>query len=80
MCLCKAGTDRYCVIKEGACKVEDGIHPKPHCTLKMADNDFMAMMGGSLPPMQAFTSGKLIIEGDVVKSQLLEKLFSIGRK
>jgi hypothetical protein len=28
--------------------------------------------------MQAFTSGKLQIEGDVMKSQLLEKLFKIG--
>jgi putative sterol carrier protein len=44
----------------------------------MADADFLAMMGGKLPPMQAFTSGKLKIEGDVMKSQLLEKLFVIG--
>ncbi|MEE4264400.1 MAG: SCP2 sterol-binding domain-containing protein [Desulfobacteraceae bacterium] len=36
------------------------------------------MMGGKLPAMQAFTSGKLLIEGDVMKSQLLEKLFVIG--
>jgi hypothetical protein len=36
---------------------------------------FLAMMDGRLPPMQAFTSGKLKIEGDVMKSQLIEKLF-----
>jgi 3-hydroxy-3-methylglutaryl CoA synthase/NAD(P)-dependent dehydrogenase (short-subunit alcohol dehydrogenase family)/putative sterol carrier protein len=76
----KAGGDRYCVIKDGTCQIESGVHPKPHCTLKMADSDFMAMMGGTLPPMKAFTSGKLKIEGDVVKSQLLEKLFAIGKK
>jgi len=35
------------------------------------------MMTGKLPAMQAYTSGKLIIEGDVMKSQLIEKLFSI---
>jgi putative sterol carrier protein len=44
----------------------------------MEDADFLAMMGGTLAPMQAFTSGKLKIEGDVMKSQLLEKLFKIG--
>jgi len=33
------------------------------------------MMRGELPAMQAFTSGKLVIEGDIMKSQLLEKLF-----
>jgi putative sterol carrier protein len=44
----------------------------------MGASDFLAMMGGKLPAMQAFTSGKLQIEGDVMKSQLLEKLFKIG--
>ena len=44
----------------------------------MAAGDFGAMIGGRLPPMQAFTSGKLKIEGDVMKSQLIEKLFKIG--
>jgi putative sterol carrier protein len=43
----------------------------------MADGDFAAMMRGELPAMQAFTSGKLVIEGDIMKSQLLEKLFQI---
>ena len=57
-----------------------GVHPKPACTLKMADADFLAMMEGSLPAMQAYTSGKLKIEGDIMKSQLLEKLFSFGKK
>jgi len=32
-------------------------------------------MGGKLKAMQAFTSGKLKIEGDIMKSQLIEKLF-----
>jgi hypothetical protein len=27
--------------------------------------------------MQAFSSGKLVIEGDIMKSQLIEKLFKI---
>jgi 3-hydroxy-3-methylglutaryl CoA synthase/NAD(P)-dependent dehydrogenase (short-subunit alcohol dehydrogenase family)/putative sterol carrier protein len=74
----KKGGDWNCSISGGSCRIESGIHEKPNCTLKMADADFLAMMGGSLPPMQAFTSGKLKIEGDVMKSQLLEKLFTIG--
>jgi len=45
----------------------------------MADADFLAMMEGALPAMQAYTSGKLKIEGDIMKSQLLEKLFSFGK-
>jgi len=72
------GGEWYCVIKDSTCTVEKGNHEKPVCTIKMADGDFLAMMGGKLPAMQAFTSGKLLIEGDVMKSQLLEKLFVIG--
>jgi 3-hydroxy-3-methylglutaryl CoA synthase/NAD(P)-dependent dehydrogenase (short-subunit alcohol dehydrogenase family)/putative sterol carrier protein len=74
----EGGGDWQCLIKDSTCKVEAGIHEKPACTLKMAAADFLAMMDGSLPAMQAYTSGKLKIEGDIMKSQLLEKLFKIG--
>jgi 3-hydroxy-3-methylglutaryl CoA synthase/NAD(P)-dependent dehydrogenase (short-subunit alcohol dehydrogenase family)/putative sterol carrier protein len=74
----QGGGEWYCVIKDASCTVEKGIHEKPVCTIKMAAGDFLAMMGGKLPAMQAFTSGKLQIGGDVMKSQLLEKLFVIG--
>jgi NAD(P)-dependent dehydrogenase (short-subunit alcohol dehydrogenase family)/putative sterol carrier protein len=72
------GGEWYCVIKDSTCTVDKGTHETPACTIKMADGDFLAMMGGQLPAMQAFTSGKLQIGGDVMKSQLLEKLFVIG--
>ncbi len=73
------GGDWHSVIKDSSCTIEAGVHPKPACTLKMADADFLAMMGGALPAMQAYTSGKLKIEGDIMKSQLLEKLFTFGK-
>ncbi len=72
------GGDWHCAIKDNACTIESGIHAQPACTLKMADGDFLAMMAGTLPAMQAYTSGKLKIEGDIMKSQLLEKLFKFG--
>jgi 3-hydroxy-3-methylglutaryl CoA synthase/NAD(P)-dependent dehydrogenase (short-subunit alcohol dehydrogenase family)/putative sterol carrier protein len=74
------GGDWNCVIKNGTCAIEAGMHAKPACTLKMTAADFIAMMDGRLPAMQAYTSGKLKIEGDIMKSQLLEKLFSFGKK
>ncbi len=69
------GGDWNCVIKDGACTIEAGVHEKPGCTLKMEAADFLNMMNGVLPAMQAYTSGKLKIEGDIMKSQLIEKLF-----
>jgi NAD(P)-dependent dehydrogenase (short-subunit alcohol dehydrogenase family)/acyl dehydratase/putative sterol carrier protein len=72
------GGEWHCVIKESTCEIKVGAHQKPGCTLKMADKDFLDMMNGLLPPMQAYTSGKLKIEGDIMKSQLIEKLFKFN--
>jgi len=69
------GGDWYTVIKEGTCTVTEGVHDKPTTTLKMSDEDFLKYVGGQLPAMQAYSSGKLKIEGDLMKSQLVEKVF-----
>jgi len=41
----------------------------------MADGDFLQLIAGKLDGMQAYTSGKLKVEGDIMKSQLIAKLF-----
>ncbi|UCG09497.1 MAG: SDR family NAD(P)-dependent oxidoreductase, partial [Desulfobacterales bacterium] len=46
----KGGGNWYCIIKDGACTIDSGTHEKPICTINMADLDFLAMMGGKLPP------------------------------
>ena len=69
------GGEWYTEIKENGCTVEVGRHEKPTTTLKMSDNDFLEYVGGRLPAMQAYSTGKLKIEGDLMKSQLVEKLF-----
>jgi NAD(P)-dependent dehydrogenase (short-subunit alcohol dehydrogenase family)/acyl dehydratase/putative sterol carrier protein len=71
------GGDWSCAIRNQACTVASGRHDKPTCTLKIMDSDFLDMMNGKLKPMQAYTSGKLAIEGDIMKSQLIEKLFAM---
>ena len=68
------GGDWVIRIKDSTCEVEAGTQ-KATCTLKMKSSDFMDMMNGKLPAMKAYTSGKLIIEGDIMKSQLIEKVF-----
>jgi putative sterol carrier protein len=72
------GGNWYCDIQNQSCKVASGRHDKPTCTLKIADTDFLEMMNGKLKPLQAYTSGKLKIEGDIMKSQLIEKLFKMS--
>jgi putative sterol carrier protein len=41
----------------------------------MSADDFVQYVSGKLPAMQAYSSGRLKIEGDLMKSQLVEKLF-----
>ncbi len=69
------GDKWYAEIKDGTCKVGKGAYPNPDCTIKMEAADFLDMISGRLPAMQAFTSGKLRIEGDLIKAQLMGKLF-----
>jgi putative sterol carrier protein len=71
------GGDWAVTVKDGSCKIETGVHGKPTTTIKMAGADFLAMMSGKLSAMKAYTSGKIKIEGDLMKSQLIEKLFKI---
>uniref|UniRef100_A0A7C4W1B3 SDR family NAD(P)-dependent oxidoreductase n=1 Tax=Desulfatirhabdium butyrativorans TaxID=340467 RepID=A0A7C4W1B3_9BACT len=71
------GGDWFCAVKDGQCQVTAGLHEKSTCTLLMASSDFLDMMNGKLSPMQAYTGGKLRIEGEIMKSQLIEKLFRI---
>jgi NAD(P)-dependent dehydrogenase (short-subunit alcohol dehydrogenase family)/acyl dehydratase/putative sterol carrier protein len=62
-------------VKDQKCEVKEGSAEKPTTTIKMGDEDFVKMIEGKLNAMSAYTSGKLKIEGDLLKSQLIEKLF-----
>ena len=69
------GGSWHAVVKDGTCTVAEGKHPGPTTTIKMLDEDFVKLIKGQLNAMAAFTGGKLKIEGDLMKSQLIEKLF-----
>lgn len=69
------GGDWYVIVKDGACKAAEGAHPKPTTTIIMSDRDFLSLILGQLNAMVAYTSGRLKIQGDLLKSQLIEKLF-----
>lgn len=71
----EGGGEWNAVIADGTCTVSTGKHEKPTTTIIMESADFMAMMNKTISPMKAYTSGKLKIEGDIMKSQLIEKLF-----
>lgn len=69
------GGEWYSVIKNQTCTIQEGTHETPDTVIKMNDEDFISLMSGGLNPITAYTSGKLKIEGDIMKSQLIDKLF-----
>jgi len=71
------GGSWYVTVKDGTCEVAEGSTGSPTTTIKMVDDDFVKLITGELNAMSAFTSGKLKIEGDLMKSQLIEKLFKL---
>jgi NAD(P)-dependent dehydrogenase (short-subunit alcohol dehydrogenase family)/acyl dehydratase/putative sterol carrier protein len=71
------GGQWYAAVDNGACEVSDGVHASPSCTLKMSAEDFLLFINKQLDPMQAFTSGRLKVTGDMMKSQLLTRLFRL---
>ena len=63
-------------IKDGTCEAQAGTHGTPTTTIIMKDEDLLAWMNRKLNAMQAYTAGKIKIKGDLMKSQLVEKLFA----
>ena len=62
-------------VKDGRCEAKEGAHERPTTTIRMGDEDFVKLIKGELNAMKAYTGGKLKIAGDLMKSQLIEKLF-----
>lgn len=73
------GGDWSVTIRDGACRVEEGRAARATTTIIMADEDFLKLLTGELDGMKAFGSGKLKVEGDLMKAQLIGKLFKIKK-
>jgi len=73
----EGGGSWYCAIGDQQCTVSEGQHDQVTTTITMGAEDFIALMEGRLNAMAAYTGGKLEIGGDLMKSQLIEKLFKL---
>lgn len=73
------GGEWFAAIKDGACHIEPGKAENPTTTIIMADEDFIRLITGELDGMKAWTAGKLKVEGDLMKSQLIGRLFKFKK-
>ena len=69
----QVGENTYCVsMKDGKASVSPTAADSPHCSVAMAEKDFLEMLAGSLNGQMAFMTGKLKVAGDMGLALKLE--------
>lgn len=68
-------TPMYAEIADGKCSVHEGEASDPDVTIRMEDDDLVALLTGELNGMTAFMTGKLQLEGDLMLAQKLSSYF-----
>lgn len=72
-------TPMHVIIKDGTCSAIDGAAGNSDLALTMEDDDFVALMKGELNGMQAFMTGKLQVEGDMMLAQRMAGFFDASK-
>ena len=72
----EGGCDWYAVCKEGRATRREGTVENPNCTLTASAADWAAIQSGELDRFNAWTSGKLKIDGDMTLMLQLEDAIS----
>lgn len=72
-------TPMHAVIKDGTCEVNDGPADNADLGITMEDDDLIALLKGELNGMNAFMSGKLQIEGDMMLAQRMGSFFDASK-
>ena len=72
------GGEYYAAIAEGNCTVAQGEHDDPTVTLSMDSQTFQEVMDGETDGMQAFMTGRIRAEGDIMLATKLTALFPVG--
>ena len=65
------------VIRDGACQVREETHANPNVTLSMTGETWLSILNKELNAVQAFLSGRLKIDGDMMLAQKIPDLFSL---
>jgi putative sterol carrier protein len=67
----------HLVVNNGECKLVEGEHPEPSVTLIMDGDTFSEVVAGEINGMQAFMTGRLRTEGDMMLATRLSDLFAL---
>lgn len=67
----------FLAIKNGTCDLTQGDADKPNVTLIMDSATLKGILSGEVSGMQAFMTGKLRAEGDMMLAMKLAELFPV---
>ncbi len=62
------------IVEDGACRVEEGLHGEPTCTVRMPAKTFIGIETGTKNPMAAFLKGRIRVT-NVGKMRRYDKAF-----
>lgn len=65
-------------VTDGECQVAEGEHDAPTVTLNMDATTLEEVMSGETDGMQAFMTGRIQAEGDIMVATKLAALFPVG--
>ncbi len=68
------GGDWIVIMKNQKLEVQQGIHPSPSISIRMADTDYIDMVNGKLSGERAFMTGKLKFKGSMAVGMKLKEI------
>lgn len=71
----EGGGDWNVAVKGGTCQVQEGKAAAPTVTLTMSKDTWLGMVNRQINGIQAFMSGKLKLNGDMLLAQRIPDLF-----
>ena len=75
----EGGKPFYVAIENGQLKeVKEGVHEKPDITTSMVASDYLGLTNGKLNGMNAFMTGKLKAQGNMMLGMRMDSLFTFS--
>ncbi len=68
----------YVAVNDGRCSIAEGEHDEPTVTLAMDADTLQEVMCGETDGMQAFMSGRIRADGNIMEATRLATLFPVA--
>ncbi|MCV6588210.1 MAG: SCP2 sterol-binding domain-containing protein [Marinobacterium sp.] len=68
----------YVCVSDGNCEISEGEHDDPTVTLAMDSTTLQEVMSGETDGMQAFMTGRIRADGNIMEATRLATLFPVN--